>query len=254
MLPLLLDDKNEGYALRVWVPGCASGEEVYSIAMVVSEFMEETKRDFNLQIFGTDIDEEAIALARTGLYPPSIASSLSPERLRRFFKEDNGQFRVTKQIRESVVFAAHDVAKDPPFTRLDLVSCRNLLIYLETELQNRILPLFHYSLKPGGVLLLGTSETIGPFADLFSPVDKKWRLFQAKPTVASIGAPALAAFPGKPNEGPGPDPPDSKKARILNPAVLAQKVLLERFAPPSVMVDSKGSILYFYGDTGQVQV
>src|SRR5208337_224228 len=131
------------------------------------------------------------------------------------------------------------------------VSCRNLLIYLETELQNRILPLFHYSLKPGGILLLGTSETIGPFADLFSHVDRKSRLFQAKPTVASIGTPAPVAFPGRPEERLGPGAPDIKKARVLNPGALAQKVLLERFAPPSVMVDSKGSILYFYGDTGR---
>ena len=251
VLPMLLEGKNDGYPLRVWVPGCATGEEVYSIAMVVSEFMEETKRDFNVQIFGTDIDEEAISIARAGLYPPAIASSLSRERLRRFFREDDGQFRITKQIRESVVFAIQDVAKDPPFTRLDLVSCRNLLIYLETELQNRILPLFHYSLKPGGVLLLGTSETIGPFVDLFASIDKKWRLFQAKPTVASIESPALAAFPDRREEGPGPEPTEVKNARRLNPAVLAQKVLLERFAPPSVMVDSKGNILYFYGDTGR---
>jgi len=253
VMPLLLDGKKEGYPFRAWVPGCASGEEVYSIAILVSEFMEETKRDFTVQIFGTDIDQEAITMARTGLYPPGIASSLSPERLKRFFREDEGQFRVAKQIRESVVFAIQDVAKDPPFTRLDLISCRNLLIYLEGELQNRILSLLHYSLKPGGVLMLGTSETIGPFADLFTPVDKKWRLFQAKPTAFAQGAPGLPDLAAGPDESPDLEPPGVKKTRGLtvNPAALFQKVLLDRFAPPAVMVDSKGRILYFYGDTGQ---
>ena len=232
----------------MWVPGCATGEEVYSIAIVLQEYMEEKKRDFNVQIFGTDIDEDAISMARTGTYPPAIASAMPLSRLKRFFKEEKGRFRITKQIRENVVFAVQDVAKDPPFTRLDLISCRNLLIYLETELQNRILPLFHYGLKPGGVLLLGTSETIGPFADLFVPVDKKWRLFQAKPSTISARA-GLPQFVGTADEGSREDLIEVRKARPANPAALAQKVLLERFAPPAVMVDSKGDILYFYGDT-----
>ncbi len=251
VLPILLGDKKEGYGVRMWVPGCATGEEVYSIAIVIQEYMEEQKRDFSVQIFGTDIDEEAISIARTGMYPPAIAADMTPSRLKRFFKEDNGRLRISKEIREHVVFALQDVAKDPPFTRLDLISCRNLLIYLEAELQNRILPFFHYGLKPGGILLLGTSETIGQFPDLFVPLDKKWRFFQAKPSTISERATGLPEFAGTARRGSREDAIEVRKARPTNPATLAQNTLLERFAPPSVMVDSKGDILYFYGDTAE---
>ena len=179
ILPLLFNDKTED-DIRVWVPGCATGEEAYAIAILIKEYIEGQERDFKVQIFGTDIDEEAIARARTGHYPASIARDVSPARLNRFFHHEEGGFRIRKNVRDDIIFAVQNVIKDAPFTRLDLVSCRNLLIYLDGNLQNRLLPLFHYSLKPGGVLFLGSSETIGVFSDFFVPVDRKWKFFQAK--------------------------------------------------------------------------
>ncbi|HUW28744.1 MAG TPA: chemotaxis protein CheB, partial [Sulfuriferula sp.] len=161
ILPQLLAGKPEGYVVRVWVPGCASGEEAYSIAILLRELMEETHREFKVQIYATDLDEEAIAVARAGSYPPNIAQDITPERLRRFFIKDDAGFHVKKEIREMVVFAIQSVIKDPPFTKLDLLSCRNLMIYLEPELQNRLIPTFHYSLKQDGVLFLSPSESVG---------------------------------------------------------------------------------------------
>ena len=179
ILPQLFAGKPEGYVFRVWVVGCATGEEAYSIAMLLRELMDETRQAVKIQLYSTDIDEEAIAVARAGLYPPNIAQDVSPERLRRFFVKEDAGYRVKKEIREMVVFAIHNVIKDPPFTRLDLVSCRNLLIYLEPELQNRILLTFHYALKPGGVLFLSPSESIGNHPELFAPLNRKWKLYQA---------------------------------------------------------------------------
>jgi two-component system CheB/CheR fusion protein len=138
--------------VRVWVPGCSSGEEVYSIAIILRECAEKLKKNFNVQIFGTDIDGDAIDIARAGLYPASIVADVKPERLKRFFAAEEGAFRIKKEIREMAVFAIQDVLKDAPFTKLDLLSCRNLLIYLDAELQKKLLPLFHYSLRPDGIL------------------------------------------------------------------------------------------------------
>ena len=150
ILPPLLEDKAEGYVVRVWVAGCASGEEAYSLAILLRELMDETQREFKIQIYATDLDDDAISTARAGVYPPNIAQDITPERLRRFFIKEDAGFRVKKEIREMVVFAIQSVIKDPPFTKLDLLSCRNLMIYLEPELQNRLIPAFHYSLKQGG--------------------------------------------------------------------------------------------------------
>ena len=161
ILPKMLSGKPENYELRVWSPGCATGEEVYSIDMVIREYMDELKYNFRVQIFGTDIDEEGIARARSGAYPGNIGLDVNPQRLKRFFIKEENEYRIRKEIREDVVFAIQDVIKDPPFTRLDIISCRNLMIYLEPELQNKLIPLFHYSLRPGGVLFLGPSESIG---------------------------------------------------------------------------------------------
>jgi two-component system, chemotaxis family, CheB/CheR fusion protein len=159
ILPKLLSDKPDDYAVRVWVPGCGSGEEAYSVAILLHETMEQLGRHYHIQIFGTDIDEDAIAVARSGNYPESIMADVSAVRMKRYFvKEDNGQYRVKKQIREMLVFAPQNVIKDPPFTKLDLLCCRNLLIYLGPELQKKLLPIFHYSLKLGGILFLGSSE------------------------------------------------------------------------------------------------
>jgi len=196
ILPKMLSGKPENYELRVWTPGCATGEEVYSIAMVIREYMDELKHNFRVQIFGTDIDEEAIARARSGLYPGNIGLDVAPQRLKRFFiKEDNG-YRIRKEIREDVVFAIQNVIKDPPFTRLDLISCRNLMIYFDPELQNKLIPLFHYSLNPGGILFLGPSESVGGFSDLFPVIDKKWKFYLRRESKLAINAFSFPAFPG----------------------------------------------------------
>jgi Methylase of chemotaxis methyl-accepting proteins len=142
--------------------------------------MDELNRRFKVQVFGTDLDNEAIQTARAGLYPASVAGDLSPERLKRYFIKEDNSYRISKDIREMVVFAFQNVIKDPPFTKLDLLSCRNLLIYLDSDLQQRLLPIFHYALRPTGLLFLGTSESIGTFVDLFSLVDKKWKIFRRK--------------------------------------------------------------------------
>ena len=166
ILPKMLSGKAENYELRIWAPGCSTGEEVYSIAMVIREYMDELKHNFKVQLFGTDIYEEAIARARAGLYPGNISLDVNPLRLKRFFIKEGNEYIIKKDIREDVVFAIQNVIKDPPFTRLDIISCRNLMIYLEPELQNKLIPLFHYRLKPGGVLAV---------TELFPDPDYPWK-------------------------------------------------------------------------------
>jgi two-component system CheB/CheR fusion protein len=198
ILPPLLKAKPAGSIVRVWVAGCASGEEAYSIAMVLQELLDEdalTKDTHNcaqawdFQIFATDLDDDAIATARAGSYPPNIAQDMTSERLRRFFIKDPDEkagYKVKKSLREKVVFAVHSVIKDPPFTRLDLLSCRNLLIYLESEQQERLVPSFHYALNPDGVLFLSSSESIANHPELFAVLDRKWKFYRAIATVASV--------------------------------------------------------------------
>src|SRR5439155_1682597 len=167
--------------IRVWVQGCSTGQEAYSIAMLFVEFCEQTGQPRKLQLFATDVNDALLDKGRAGLYAKSLVNGLSPERLRRFFVEEDGGYRVAKFLREMVIFARQNLLTDPPFSLMDLVSCRNLLIYLEQDLQRKILPTLHYALKPGGFLFLGESESIGSFADLFEPVDKKHKIFSKKP-------------------------------------------------------------------------
>jgi len=179
-LPALFESYPKGAALRAWSVGCSSGEEAYSLAMVFKEALEQVKPkgSFTLQIFATDLDGSSINLARLGRYPANVSADLSAERLRRFFVETESGYRVGKEIREMVTFATQNVIMDPPFTKLDLLICRNLLIYLVPELQKKLLPLFHYSLNPGGVLFLGSAETVGNFGELFAPLHAKSRLYR----------------------------------------------------------------------------
>ena len=165
--------------------------------MVLREYVAETQRDLTVQIFATDIDENSINDARSGHYAANIATDISSDRLRRFFIKEESGYRIKKEIRELVVFAVQNIIKDAPFTRLDLLSCRNLLIYLEPELQNRLIPLFNYSLKPGGCLFLGSSESIGAFSDLFGTLDKKWKFYEAKPSIPSGLQTTEPVFPGR---------------------------------------------------------
>ena len=182
-LPALLGDRPTPVPIRVWVPGCSTGEEAYSLAMLIQETAEKLQRDCVLQVFATDVDHESIEWARSGVFPASVAADVSPERLSRFFTHQEKDFyRIKKALREQVIFAEQDVIKDPPFSKLDLISCRNMLIYMEPVLQKRMIPLFHYALTPGGYLLLGTSESIGEFNNLFGVVDRKWKLYRKKST------------------------------------------------------------------------
>src|SRR6185503_18911190 len=180
VLPLLLEDRAGGAPLRVWVPGCATGEEVYSVAMCLLERTAELSRNPSLQIFATDLSEGALATAREGTYVVNIARDVSPERLRRFFAKVDGHYQISKAIREMCVFARHDLTRDPPFSRLDLISCRNVLIYLEARLQEKVFETFHYALRPEGFLVLGPAETAGASSALFPPVDEKHRIYSRK--------------------------------------------------------------------------
>ena len=190
ILPQLLKNKAEDSAFRVWVAGCASGEEAYSIAILLREWMDLSGQDFKVQLYATDLDDDAIATARAGLYPLNIAADVTPERLRRFFNKEDSGYRVKKELREMIVFALQNVIKDPPFTKLDLLSCRNLMIYLEPELQNRLIPTFHYALKPSGILFLSPSESIGSHPQLFTAINRKWKFYRA----VHDGAGALTPF------------------------------------------------------------
>ncbi len=244
-----LQTKDEGAILRVWVPGCATGEEAYSIAMIVTECMGELKKNFTVQVFGTDIDAAALKIARAGLYPANIAADVSPAQLKRFFTIENGNFRINKELRDMVIFAPHDLIKDPPFSRMDLILCRNLLIYLESELQKQILPLLHYALKPGGILFLGLSETNGAAADLFTPLSKKWKIYRRREAAVVPGRlkfPSSIPTPRRPV--PGEPPPVVPAARI--PAV-AERIFLDRYAPTFAVIDDKYHLVYVRGKTGK---
>jgi two-component system CheB/CheR fusion protein len=250
-LPDLLAATPPGTTLRAWVAGCSSGEEAYSLAIIFRELQEQRKPHdrCSLQIFATDLDPDAIEKARRALYPANIAIDVSEARLKRFFVEDGGSFRVAKEIREMVIFAPQNVLSDPPFTKLDLLTCRNLLIYLGGELQKRLLPLFHYSLNPGGILFLGSAETIGSFTDLFSPIDAKSRLYRR---VGGNHGMAALEFPTRtvPNS-PLADQEDTSSRPAPNLQSLVEQRLLQQFAPAAVLVNDKGDIIYISGRTGK---
>ena len=250
ILPELVAEKPETYTIRVWVPGCGTGEEAYSIAILLRECMQETSKDFKVQIFGTDIDEDSIEQARTGLYPANISQDVSAQRLKRHFVKEDAGYRIRSEIREWMVFAVQNVISDAPFTKLDLVSCRNLLIYLDLELQNKLIPMFHYSLKPGGSLLLGSSETVGTFGDLFSTLDRKWKIFRRTEAPSPYQATVFTGF-GTGGAGAARAADETVKAKRVPFPEIARKVLLENFAPPSVIVSERGDILYVHGQTGK---
>ncbi|KKK75721.1 hypothetical protein LCGC14_2870880, partial [marine sediment metagenome] len=179
VIPALFEHRGHKSQLRLWVPACTTGEEVYSLAILLSEHMEREGLTNQVQIFATDIDEPALAVARLGRYPEQLLTDVSAERLSRFFQRDGTAYVVTKKVREMCIFSPHNVISDPPFSRMDMVSCRNLLIYFGPDLQRQILPVFHYALRPDGYLFLGTSESISQYGDLFRTVDKRHRIFQA---------------------------------------------------------------------------
>jgi len=249
-LPQLLEPRPENYTLRAWVPGCSSGEEAFSLAISMRECIEKIRKQMEVQIFATDVDADAIETARTGQYPDGIAVDVSPSRLERYFIRQDSLFRIRKDIREMTVFAVQNAIKDPPFTKLDIISCRNLLIYLNADTQRRLLSIFHYALKPGGILFLGTSETLGSLNDLFEPLDRRWKIFRRKEAVSALHL--VPEFPTGAQAGELADSsllaaPAAKVARI--PTVI-ERLLVDRFAPASVVVNDRGNIIYIHGRTG----
>src|SRR6267154_5159857 len=235
-------------AIRMWVVGCSTGEEAYSLAIVFSEFMEREGRTWPVQIFATDLNGTGIERARTGLYPKSIAERVSPERLRRFFYELDGKYRVAKAIRDLCVFAKHNVLVDPPFSRLDMVSCRNMLIYLEPVLQQHLIPTLHYALKPSGVMLLGGSESTTAFAPLFEPIDVKHRMYAKKPTAVRLPT-SLVPRPLGGRSAPDDATVAQELRRFDGAQREAERTLLERYTPPGVLVTEDLEVLQFHGDT-----
>ena len=248
VLAKLIETRHPEDNIRCWVVGCSTGEEAYSLAILLSETMEKYKKHINVQIFATDIDEAAIDAARKGIYPASIARDLSRERLRQFFIKEKDCFKIKKQVRDMVVFSLQSVIKDPPFSKLDLVTCRNLMIYLDAALQKKMIPVFHYTLNPGGVLHLGTSETIGEFTDLFEPLDSKWKVYQRKEGLSSGIAGYSKGGQHERSEEPRPDAGQQLPA-LTDIQTLAEKAILDGYAPSGVLVNDRYEILHFVGRT-----
>ncbi len=251
-----LRDRAGHEPLRVWVPGCATGEEAYSIAVILAELLAEREQPRSVQIFATDLDEEAIRIAREGLYPVSIADDVSEERLRRFFTPEPGGFRVRREIRDGMFFAVHDLLRDPPFSRLDLITCRNLLIYLRREAQARALRLFHFGLRPGGCLFLGTSESVEDGHPLFGVADRKLRLYFPRPA-SKDPCPAYAEMTahsrGAANGTQVPTPAvslDHGEAALPSWGEVHCKLIV-RFAAPSVLVDHDYKLLHLSENAGR---
>jgi two-component system, chemotaxis family, CheB/CheR fusion protein len=246
VIPDILARKSTVQPIRIWASGCGTGEEPLSIAMLLAEAMERLGKYHNVQIFATDIDHDAIEKARLGEYSESIAADVAPERLKRFFIKKDGLYRIKQEIREMVVYAVQNLISDPPFSRLDLISCRNVLIYLDTDLQKQLLPLFHFSLNHNGYLFLGSSETIGGAADLFAPVDAKWKIFQRKGPVHH----RLADYPAPmPPAGQVRIQTKEPPRREVNVHTVMERIILEEYAPPCVLINNRYDILLLQGKT-----
>ena len=249
VLPSLLDNRSPDEPLRVWVAGCATGEEAYSLTMMLCEQLELHNSALELQVFATDIDERAISFGRNALYPASILTDVSQGRLRQFFVPEQEQFRVIKPVREKVLFAEHNVLRDPPFSRMDLICCRNLLIYLDREAQNRILEMFRFALRPGGYLFLGTSESTDAVPNLFSIVDKKSRIFKTNPQAHAIrhlpvlvGSPLYRTSTVRPKEA-------RRESSLPSVAELHRKYI-DEVVSPSVLIDSRYNVLHLSDKVG----
>lgn len=252
VFPKLIKDRGETEAIRIWVPGCSSGEEVYSLAMVLVEFLGEKKAHVPVQFFGTDINIKALDRARAGFYPASVAADVSPDRLRRFFVKADSGYRISKTIREMCVFARQNLVVDPPFSNLDLISCRNVLIYFGMPLQRKVFPIFHYALRAGGYLLLGASETTGAFADLFTLADKKSKIYAKKLTASRPRMTFGHGVPEGPIEAPAPDSPGVPiQVTAATPDIQKQadRLVLTHYSPPAVVVNRQLDVIQFRGRT-----
>jgi two-component system CheB/CheR fusion protein len=256
IFPQLMRDRPPDAPIRMWTAGCSGGEETYSLAIVLLEFLGERAADTLIQIFGTDVNESAVASARSGVYPESIAEHVSAERLQRFFVAEAGRYRIAKAVRDLCIFSRQNIVRDPPFSHLDLISCRNVLIYLEPSLQQRVFPVFHYALEPYGVLLLGTAESVRSAAELFAPADKRNKIFRPQPSASQ----RLDIDHGTSGDAYGAGKHGTRQSvsavgpRMTKPAVdeleaEANRLLLNRFAPACVIVNEHLDVLHFIGDT-----
>jgi len=245
-LPGFLKNRQPDSLIRIWIVGCSTGEEAYSLAILFLEVMELVKQHHNVQFFASDIDADAIERARQGVYPDSIAADVSKERLNKYFVKEDNTYRIKKQIREMIVFAVQNVIKDPPFSKIDLISCRNLLIYMDTPLQKKVMPLFHYTLKPDGIMLLGTSESIGEFTDLFSPFNNKWKIFKRLESYVQ----RAVDYPMVPFYHPRTIGATKDGEEInVDAQNVAERVILDNYAPPGVLVNERHEIIHFLGKT-----
>lgn len=248
----LISDRHSTSTIRVWVPGCATGEEAYSVLMVLRECLDELEQDTESQVFATDLDADAIERARTGTYPIGIAADVSQERLCRFFDKTEETYVIKREFREKVIFAIQDIIKDPPFANVDLICCRNLLIYLNGDLQARLVPLLHYSLRKDGILFLGSAETVGQFTNLFSALDRKWKIYQRKEVAVKSNYQVQFVPPSYVRESVrvGGEP-GSDTVETFNIEELVNKILLGQYTPACVVVDQKYNVLYVHGQTSK---
>ena len=252
VIPAIISKLEPGSILRAWVPGCSTGEEAYSLAIVFKEALEKINPHggFSLQIFATDLDNDAIDIARKGIFPSSISEDVSEERLKRFFLKTNDGYFINTEIREKIVFAQHNVIMHPPFTKIDILSCRNLLIYMEPELQKKMIGLFYYSLSPTGIMILGSSETLGTQSHLFTSLDLKLKIFKRAVTILT---PEVIDFPV--NTFPRTKTEIIEKEVPSGPArniqTLADQLLLQHYSPAGVLVNEHGDIIYISGRTGK---
>ncbi|WP_245444708.1 CheR family methyltransferase [Microvirga sp. KLBC 81] len=248
VIPKLFEGKTRNDNLRVWVLGCSTGEEAYSVGILLREHMARLDTVPHVQIFASDIDGRALATARVGRYPESITKDVSPERLARWFVKEGNTYCVVKELREMCIFSQHSVVKDAPFSRLDLISCRNLLIYLNADLQDRVIPLFHFALRPGGYLFLGNSENISRHTRLFAPVDRGFRIFQRLETTARV----MPDFPFTAVDRRPPDNALPSRPRVIEGNLARQaEIIAERYAPAYVVTDQDFNVLHFSGRTGR---
>ncbi|MEZ4600517.1 MAG: PAS domain S-box protein [Syntrophotaleaceae bacterium] len=244
VIPLLFADRDPADPVRVWHPCCSTGEEAYSVAILMREHLQQKGLANRVQIFATDIDEEAVAQGRSGLYHENIGPDVGPGRLETFFINQGGRLKVVKDLRDNILFAPQSLIKDPPFSRLDLLVCRNFLIYLNADMQKDLIALFHLALKPGGFLFLGASESVGPNSEFFTPLNKKWKIYQRKEIAPRqnaglfpFWAPGLKSPLGTGRRQPAEVPAPS-------PAALAEKILLDRYSPPCVVINGKYEVLH----------
>ena len=249
-IPEIIENKQDGDTIRIWVAGCSTGEEAYSLAILFDEAIRKQNKALKVQICASDLDENAINMARQGVYPETISADVSAERLARYFQGETNTYRIKKEVRDQIIFAEHNLIKDPPFSKLDMVSCRNLLIYLNVEAQRKVFAIFHYALNPKGILFLGNSESLGEYASLFEVMDRKYKIFKFK-DVKQAKMPDIGHLFQEPIPLKTVNAIPQKREWKSSLAGITEKMLLTNYAPACTIVNSKGDAVYFSGNTGK---